>query len=383
LRRLAVALAAVALLSVSACADEAGEDPLLGYDPAFYVAPDPLPPGEPGQIFRAEQLPGAPGSGPVWRVLYRSTSLSGAPIAVSGIVAVPPGSPPAGGWPVLALAHGTVGIADDCAPSRRPGTTASEVAKQGVIVTATDYEGLGTEGRHPYLIGESEARGVIDSVRAARALGPEVGAGDRYAVVGYSQGGHAALFANQLASTWAPELQLVGTVAGAPVVELPTWLEQIDTAELGWLDAMVVAGFSSVDPAADPALVLTPDALAALPVVDDVCSVDLVGAFSTIGGATLARPLSEVPAFAALIARNDPGQVPGSSPLLVVHGAADDLIRPSLVDAAVARLCTLGQPVDQETYGGVGHADVIDATLDDAIDWIMDRFAGQAPRSVC
>ena len=43
--------------------------------------------------------------------------------------------------------------------------------RQGYVVVGTDYPGLGVPGIiHPYLIGVSEARAVIDSVRAARDL---------------------------------------------------------------------------------------------------------------------------------------------------------------------------------------------------------------------
>ena len=63
---------------------------------------------------------------------------------------------------------------------------------RGYVVAATDYPGLGTPEVHPYLVGTSEARAVLDSVRAARAI-PEAAAGARFAVWGRSQGGQAAL----------------------------------------------------------------------------------------------------------------------------------------------------------------------------------------------
>jgi pimeloyl-ACP methyl ester carboxylesterase len=86
----------------------------------------------------------------------------------------------------------------------------------GWAVAMTDYEGLGTGGgRHPYLLGESEAHGVLDIVRAARHLfGPSVS--DRFAIVGHSQGGQAALFSAHHAGQWTPELRLCGVAALAP-----------------------------------------------------------------------------------------------------------------------------------------------------------------------
>ena len=52
------------------------------------------------------------------RVVYRSTSGdTDAPTVVSGSVFTPRGQAPDGGWPVIALAHGTTGIDQACAPS--------------------------------------------------------------------------------------------------------------------------------------------------------------------------------------------------------------------------------------------------------------------------
>ena len=118
------------------------------------------------------------GAGHVWQILYHSTDLSGHDIAVSGLVLVPKGPPPAHGWPVAAWAHGTTGLADQCAPSiaRDLGHDSSAVREvsallaQDLAVVASDYPGLGTPGVHTYLIGRADARAVIDSVTAAHSL---------------------------------------------------------------------------------------------------------------------------------------------------------------------------------------------------------------------
>ena len=368
----------VLALVASACAKKAAVDPATNttVDPAFYATPDPMPAGRPGDVLRTSEVQRTAG-GTAWRVLYRSESLNGAPIAVSGMVVVPPGRPPAGGWPVLSLAHGTVGIADSCAPSRGPVTQAAlDVAKHGFVVVATDYEGLGTAGRHPYLVGESEARGVIDAVRAARAMGSAVQASDRYVVLGYSQGGHAALFANQIAATWAPELHLVGAVAGAPVLELGRWLNGLATRSYGWLDALVVAGLGAADPAARPDLVLSPAAVAKLGVVDEECSTQVAEAYQHLNG-VLSRDPATVPPFDRLVAASTPGQVKGAAPLLVLTGGADELIPASITDAGIARICATGQVLVRRTYPGVDHGGIITASLQDAIQWLQARLAGE------
>ena len=84
----------------------------------------------------------------------------------------------------------------------------------GFAVVATDYVGLGTPGVHPYLDGPSEASSVLDGVRAARNVEPSLS--DKFVALGESQGGHAALFVANLASTYAPELDFRGAVAIVP-----------------------------------------------------------------------------------------------------------------------------------------------------------------------
>ena len=193
----------------------------------FYSAPDPLPEGPPGTIIRSEVIDGFRPGATAYRVLYTSTGYDGNPTAVSGFVLVPEGEPPADGRKVVAYTHGTVGVASNCAPSlvtsqeQQPLFVegGDDLLAAGYVVAASDYQGLGTPGPHPYLVGESEGMNALDSVRAARNLS-EAGAGDDFVVWGHSQGGHAALFTAQLAASYAPELSLVGVAAGAPVPNL-------------------------------------------------------------------------------------------------------------------------------------------------------------------
>ena len=125
-----------------------------------------------GQVLRIWPLvfgPTFPARG--YRILYRSTGMNGEPIVVSGAIIFPVGPAPASGRPVIAWAHPTTGVADKCAPSLVPVNAVQgldEMIGRGYVVVATDYPGLGTKGMHPYLIGVSEARAVLDSVRAAR-----------------------------------------------------------------------------------------------------------------------------------------------------------------------------------------------------------------------
>ena len=159
-------------------------------------------------------------------MLYRSTGYDGKPTAVSGTVVVPDGKPPPGGRKVIAYTHGTVGVASNCAPSLVKGLAqplfyegGGALLRAGYVIAASDYQGLGTPGPHPYLVGASEAMNELDAVRAARNLTQAHASAD-FAVWGHSQGGHAALFTGQIAPSYAPELHLFGVAAGAPVPNL-------------------------------------------------------------------------------------------------------------------------------------------------------------------
>src|ERR1035437_7326001 len=132
---------------------------------AFYAPPDPLTAAAPGSIVRSEPIPyaeGLPAQATAHRVLYHSKSITAADIAVSGTVVIPGGPPPVTGYPIVTWAHATTGLADACAPSKQGVNTVpylSELIDEGMIVAATDYQGLGIPGIpgiHPYLVGQSE-----------------------------------------------------------------------------------------------------------------------------------------------------------------------------------------------------------------------------------
>ena len=193
---------------------------------AFYDPPKSMLAGQPGTLVRQESIDGAPLGAAAYRVLYRSTGLKGEPIFVSGVVVVPHGDPPPGGRPIVAWAHPTSGVTPRCAPSLaififQQIQGLRSFIDRGYVVAATDYPGLGTAGPHPYLVGDSEARAVIDAVRVASAM-PGAGGGKRFVVWGHSQGGQASLFSGMIAKYYAPELTLVGVAAAAPATDLAT-----------------------------------------------------------------------------------------------------------------------------------------------------------------
>ncbi len=341
----------------------------------FYAVPDPLPEGEHGTLIRYQEVSPTSVAGAVtYRVMYRSESLEGDPIAVTGIVVVPEGDAPAGGRPLLTVAHGTTGVADECAPSKEPGGElglASSVTDEGWLVAVTDYEGLGTPGRHPYLVGESEGRSAVDAILAAGQL-PNADPGQRLAVAGYSQGGHGALWAGQVAEEWAPDLDLVGTFAGAPATEMGLILLGAPTGFL----FLIVAGFGAAYPEAEASTFLTPTGVERLSAVDEGCTGDVFGAVSDVAKSDLVQDGAHLkPPWPALAEANDPGRVKTPDPILVIHSAADSTVPIALSDILVQRMCGLGQAVERRVLtAGEDHVGAAPGAYRDGLDWLKARM---------
>lgn len=364
-------------------------EPELYQGTEFYAEPEELPDVPHGTLIRYQPFENVQvETGTMWRIMYTSEDVDGNPIAVTGVAGVPHLDPPAGGRGVVTLAHGTTGIADECAPSQATGRRT--VAPMPVylngnrLTVESDYEGMGTSGRHPFLVGESEGHGVLDAALAARQL-PDAAAGTQLAIYGYSQGGHAALWAGQLAPDWAPEFQLVGTVAGAPATELPLIFDAASRGNALGFGYMMIAGFHDAYPDAPLSSVLTPAGEDELDAVDDGCIADVLGHFAALDSTQLMVPDgAATEPWASLAEQNNPGNVLTASPILIVHSAADDVVPVALSAALFDRMCSLGQVVERHVYeDGDGHAAAAqDANLE-GFDWIEKRFSGQPATSTC
>jgi acetyl esterase/lipase len=348
----------------------------------------------PGSLIRSEPLTGAPNGAGAYRVLYRSVGLHDEPIAVSGVIIIPNGAAPPGGRPIVAWAHPTTGLEDQCAPSRarvfyRSVQGLSEMLQRGYVVAATDYEGLGVGGTHPYLVGISEARSVLDSVRAARSM-PNAGGGSAFAVWGHSQGGQAALFTGILAQKYAPELRLVGVAAAAPATELATLLaDDLDTSGGRNLTAMTLWSWSRVYGAPVNELVY-PEAIPVINQLARDCIERFFDAFIRRGPSrALERSFLKVNSFEdkepwrSLLAQNTPGLLPRNIPIFLAQCTKDNLVLPQVTINYAQKLCRAGSVVDLDMVQGDGHLYVGRDSASAAIAWMADRFAGMPPPNNC
>jgi acetyl esterase/lipase len=391
-KAMALAVAALVLLAGSAGAQEGQDGTRAGLGD---VGQAEIRSAKPGQILRIwPQVGGTVGNGRAFRILYRSTGRAGAPIAVSGAIFLPDAAAPSGGpRPIVAWAHPTTGVVEKCAPTLLPDLSGTipgleDMLARGWIVAATDYPGLGTPGMHPYLIGDSEARAVLDSVRAARSM-PNAGAGDRFTVWGHSQGGHAALFTGQMAAGYAPELKLEGVAAAAPA----TYLGELFDADFATtagrtLTAMALLSWSKVF---DQPLksILAPQARPSFERVSHDCIQSIAEMLKieqdTAGLQTkfLTANPTKVEPWQSIMARNAPGAAPPGAPVFLAQGTADDIVRPSITKRFADHLCKGGARVVLVALEGASHSFAGQDSARTAVEWMADRFSGKAPPSDC
>jgi alpha-beta hydrolase superfamily lysophospholipase len=356
---------------------------------AFYTPPNPLPAGAPGDIIRREPLTAdLPAGAVAWRMLYLSTGLNGEPVAVSGVVVAPQEAGPSP-RPVIAWAHGTVGVLPQCGVSHtndpyKQTPMVDLMIRQGFVVVATDYPGLGTPGVHPYLVGPVEAASVLDSVRAARQL--EVNAGAEFVVWGASQGGQAALWTAQSAAAYAPELKLIAAAASAPATDLARIVQaKLESRAGGVFISEALYAWSHTYPGANLAEIIKPEQRTQFEKMATTC-ISTPAAFLTLGdiltpSAYLSADILAVEPWRTFFADNSP-RGPISVPLLITHGRADDLIPLELSEAEAARRCAAGENVTLVRLPGVGH-DAREESAVVTLGWIEDRFAGRPTGPTC
>ncbi len=359
---------------------------------AFYQPPSSLD-GSNGKVYWAEEIESA-SNGRIWKVLYRSEDLHGTAIAVSGWLAIPNTSKPAGGYPIMAFAHGTTGLADSCAPTRWSTPDLSialleDFLARGYVVVATDYQGLGTPGTHHYLIGPSEAHGVLDSARAARNI---AGGATDVVLFGHSQGGQAVLFANELAPVYAPELTILGTISSGSAVSGTSGsvVEALKTSDYkGYLVMAAVAQRAAYGSAESPlSRWLTPYGIQAADALDSICVDQLTSTYASLSGDDVFvanAPLPTTTNQYDVDADTTPGLRVGASPLLMLHGRYDTQIPPSLIPPWAEETCNRGQRI-QLNWFDTGHRVPYEASQSAAsvmFDWIDDRIAGLVPSSNC
>lgn len=382
---------AVAGVAVSTTEAEAGHRYRVGPEGgAFYHPPKRLIPGRHGSLIWARPVTDGPALSQAdnWLVLYRSVTTGGETVAVSGTVAVPRGDAPDGGWPVLSWASGTTGVADVCASSKDSpdhpahdylGLMAQSQARwidRGYAVLRTDYQGLGTDGVHSYLIGVAEARAVTDIALAARELGEDLSR--RWVVAGHSQGGQASLFTSTVAGDWAPQLDLVGAVAMSPPSQTHTNLPMIRSLpvpDLGPFISLIIRGIQTQTPFDESAL-LSPRAAALMPLADSRC----LGGLRDSGWAGIKSneifvPGADYSALDQVIKDNDVQFLRPGIPVLLAQGGRDTITPAADTVRLESQYRTRGVPVTYRYYPDADHRATVAAAEADVATWVDGLFS--------
>lgn len=390
-RALALVVAAVVVAGLASCQPTPDQD-------AFYTAADPSS-GPNGSLIRsrssvftidpANRTP-VPGT-KSWQILYRSTSATGARIAVSGTVIVPttPWIGP-GSRPLVSHAVGTRGVGDACAPSYTlatgidyEATFISTALANGWAVVVSDYEGLGTPGTHTYVVGQAEGRAVLDAARAAEALpGAGLSSSTPVGIMGYSQGGGAAAWAAELAPTYAPELQIKGVAAGGVPADLTEVADALDGTPFVALALLASIGYDAAYPELDLEGYLNARGQAMRADTGSLCLVSFDGlpkiidtAFSHIDDYVTTNPL-EVPAWKARLAQNRLGSTKPKAPVFLFHAAFDEMV--AYPQAATLRRswCNRGANVTWATFPVAEHVTGMVEGAPAAFAYLTARFAG-------
>jgi alpha-beta hydrolase superfamily lysophospholipase len=385
-RAIGIAVAAVVLVGASASTTTTTTVAPTG--DAFYLPPVPLPLGEPGDVIRATPI-AAPSGARAWRVLSHTEALTGEERALSSIVIAPDGAAPRRGRTIVSWAHGTTGLADQCAPSKDPNAARSipwvdDLLAAGYVVAATDYQGLGTPGVHPYLVGESEGRAVLDAARAARQL--PTGAGRRVLLAGHSQGGHAALFAGEIARDYAPELRVLGVAPGAPVSDPGRFLDLTsDSPTTAGFVLMGVSGYLIAYPELGRMpMVLSSDAALRADVAISECANVVAGVFANDDvRALFDRDLRAVPEWKRRLDENAAGRRHAGAPVFLWQGSADGLTPAAMNADYVHAACAAGSTVAYTVYDGADHGSVLGAAHDDVLEFFAARVKGAKPHDDC
>lgn len=392
-----VTLVTAALLPLGTGTAGAASTPTPANDP-FYTPPSPLPAGQPGDVIRSrpsvftlDPFFKTPVTGvKAWQVLYRSTSATGAPIAVSGTVLVPTSRWLIGRRPLVSYGVGTRGVGDQCAPSYTlsqgldyEGLFIRDALSRGWAVAVTDMEGLGTPGAHTYEVGRSQGHAVLDIARAAQRLsGTGLSALAPVGLWGYSQGGTSVGWAAELAPTYAPELKLKGVAASGVPADLTAVAEFLDGSPFVALALMAALGYDTAYPELDLEQYLNSEGQALLAKSRDMCLVSFDGiatvlqtAFTRIGDYTTTNPLT-TPAWQARLGENKLGSGRPRVPVFQTHALFDEMV--AFGQAATLRRdwCNRGVNVTWKAYPIAEHVLGMLQSEQDSLNFLGARFAG-------
>lgn len=357
----------------------------------FYTYSDEIP--APGQLLRQEALsPGqsVPDAAGAIRLLYSSSDglADTGSIVVSGALFLPDGPPPESGWPLLLWSHGTVGIADKCAPSWTGYVPfhqqhLSQWLGEGYAIVASDYQGLGTKGTHPYLATRPAAYSNLDVIRAVQLAGFPVS--DRVVLAGQSQGAGAAIATAGHAPDYAPELDIRAVIATGVPFFTPDALLAVQAARpndvvdpmLGY-NFLALTLIEQIDPAFVVEDYVSETALPLARGVTEICNRDMRAKISQAGltyDKTFKTPPTE-PLRQAFERMQFP-TLQLSIPVFVGVGSDDRDTPPRMQAGFVKAACAAGATIDAHLFDGFDHLTVLNHSQSRSKAFAAAAFKGE------
>ena len=385
MRRLLVLAVVLATALLTAPTAVAAVPNWSGLDATAYAGPI----GDSGTLIDSAPLDPAislPGAGQAYRILYATTNSHDQPAVSTAAVFTPTGDAPEGGWPVVAWAHGTVGLGDDCTPSALPRSERAveyldHWLAQGYAIVASDYTGLGTPGLMPYLDTVATAHSIVDSVVASRRT--DLPLSPKWAVIGQSQGGAGALGTARYATEFSAGSGLdyrgaiaTGTPAfieeivakAGPQMALPPGLGPIANAYASY----ILAAFSDARPDLDVEGVLTPAGREATDLATTMCVRDLAARLADKRPSDFfAAPLASVPGVEPALAAYMGIPVSGyDRPIFLGVGLQDRDVPPSSSLRLNDALRANGQPVELRVYPDDDHSSTVLTSMRDSTPFL-------------
>lgn len=336
---------------------------------------------------------------------YRSYDLDGTPIVIYGRAYLPSGR---GNLPIFAFAPGTTGIGDQCAGTlEQPalvnwGNYDSHMlmyASQGYATVITDYEGMRDPKRlHHYMVGALEGRAVLDSIRALQNLVQTRGRLDPSTIFvgGYSQGGHAAFWADKIAADYAPTIKIRGVVGWGPVMDVRETIGDVTLgANINWFGPYVLTSYADYyHRQYDLGTILQPNWVPQLAKQVQAHCIDSVIPFwgrvpdkvyqpSFLSAIHSADFATKFPELALDLERNVADDAATPSAKLINEGAHDNVVLPLQQSSVFPTLCrrSLGV-VSLKTYEATHYDDMV-VSLKDTLAWMANLKLGNKPLSTC
>ena len=424
-------LACIAAFAFVGISFSASADPAI---PPFYEAVTKLKAeGKLGQIIKKEPVKTTVPDAQAWRIAYISSDVGDRKTISTGLIVAPIGQAPPEGRHVMAWAHGTTGTAQSCGPSQvlNPAVNLNEYflvggnswtdyglpnletfIKEGYVVVATDYQGLGGGGQHQYTVAATQSQDLINSVRAANSM-TEVGASKKAIAYGWSQGGGAVIAAasqkDYIAQTGtvADGIEFLGFVALAPydagisLVGMKLDVASADQLFIGLNEAFTKNIFNFTHfsmnlwgtQAAFPNLSLSDFFTdAGVKVLNDVYSNKCMHAasdtLSFVYGEQYKSLMKPQPtntlAWAQAMVKGSVLPAKPVAPVVIYWGTGDSVVPPPMAQAYREQMCRLGGNIGRfQLPGQQTHFSTPPVAAPYYLPWIKDRIAGKVAENGC